>query len=472
MLTRNFKEKVRKLDIRAKITLVISGVMIPTFLLLIFLVYQFIQPTLLREIEQIGISTGRTLAEEMVSQRWLSKNQSETFIENRLREFLYLQPNIRRIEVFVLKPGDVNQVQIASTVEEDPSEISATPPLVPHLQSKLYSDLEPGENGWEILIPIRSSPQKESKIIGTIRLFTSIQLVNRLGGIVSKVTLISGFAGMLVLFFLLNTALRRTIENDRKLREAENQNLFLAKQLHEAERDLMNYEKLAVMGQLTASFAHEIGTPLNAIGGHLGLVRDELSDAPSSTRNRLEIIEGQVSKITEIVKGFLTNTSKPPSQKQLVDPHAVVDRTLSIIRPRLESLGVKVEKNFNRSLGPIRVVPLELEQMLLNLFNNSLDSMKSKGQTTGSLLLMTDSVRKDGLEYLVISVKDSGEGISSKDLPKIMKPFFTTKAPGEGTGLGLTICSDIAHKYGGSLGITSEVGQWTEVQIEIPYSKG
>jgi len=172
------------------------------------------------------------------------------------------------------------------------------------------------------------------------------------------------------------------------------------------------------------------------------------------------------------VKGFLTNTSKPASQKQLIDPHAVIDRTLSILRPRLETLGVQVVKNFNRSLGPIRVVPVELEQILLNLFNNSLDSMKSKGKSAGHLTLKTDSVRKSGREFLVISIRDSGEGIALDDLPKVLKPFFTTKAPGEGTGLGLTICSDIAHKYGGSLSVTSEFGQWTEVQIEIPYSKG
>lgn len=459
-----------KLDLRAKISLVILGVLVPTFLILTLAIHQFIQPTLLREIEQIGITAARTLSSEIVAQRWLTRENPNRFIESKLREFLYLQPNVKRVEVFV-KNADtgVNEL-VASTIEEDPSEKPEIPLLVERVQTRLHDELEAEENGWEILAPIKASSAKEARTVGTVRIYVSIQLVNRLSEILSQVNLIGGLLGMILMFVLLNTALRRTIENDRKLTEAEKQNLALSRQLHETERSLMNSEKLAVLGQLTASFAHEIGTPLNAIGGHLTLLRDEVAEP---ARPRLSIIEGQVRKITEIVRGFLQSTAKPASQRQLVDPHAVIDKTLGIVRPRTEALSVSVEKDFNRDLGPIRMVPLELEQVLLNLVNNSLDSLRSKQERAksglGEIRLATRSQRHSGKEFLVISVHDSGEGIAAKDLAKVVKPFYTTKAPGEGTGLGLTICRDLARKYGGDLFVESEAGKWTEVRVEIPY---
>src|SRR5580698_4120021 len=132
-------------------------------------------------------------------------------------------------------------------------------------------------------------------------------------------TAIAAASSMIALLVGLGYFLRKTIQNDRKLRVAETQNLQLTEQLHEAERQLMTTEKLAVMGQLTASFAHEIGTPLNAIGGHLQLLREDLgqsvgSDARTATTERLAIINGQVTKIESIVKSFLQSTAKPVSQ--------------------------------------------------------------------------------------------------------------------------------------------------------------
>src|SRR5580698_4529885 len=109
-------------------------------------------------------------------------------------------------------------------------------------------------------------------------------------------TAIAAASSMIALLVGLGYFLRKTIQNDRRLREAESQNLQLTEQLHEAERQLMNTEKLAVMGQLTASFAHEIGTPLTAIGGHLQLIKDDLPEnIPSSESNeeRIDIINGQ-----------------------------------------------------------------------------------------------------------------------------------------------------------------------------------
>lgn len=136
-----------------------------------------------------------------------------------------------------------------------------------------------------------------------------------------------------------------------------------------------------------------------------------------------------------------------------------------------------MRRSYDRSLGPIRMVPVELEQLLLNLLNNSIDSLSSKqktdpGASRGIIEVLTSVERKNGKEFLVISVFDTGQGIPQDELTKVLKPFYTTKAPGEGTGLGLAICQDITRKYGGSLSLDSEEGQWARVGIRIPYGKG
>jgi signal transduction histidine kinase len=125
-------------------------------------------------------------------------------------------------------------------------------------------------------------------------------------------------------------------------------------------------------------------------------------------------------------------------------------------------------------MGPVRVVPLDIEQILLNLVNNSLDSLKAKNEARErgkqALELSTQIDQRGGKPWAVVSVYDTGEGIRKGDLSNVLKPFFTTKRPGEGTGLGLTICQQLARKYGGVLEIDSKEGGWTRVTLRLPYS--
>ena len=471
----DLRGKLRKLDLRAKISLALIAVLLPVFTLLGFSAHLIIRPALLREIEQIGISAGKTLASEIIAQRLLQKSERERLIESRVREFLYLQPNIRRIEVFAKDPATGRNILVASSIEEDPAEVKFEAPDVTTILTELQEDPNNPERGWEVWVPIQSDPVKgvEAKSLGAVRVVVSINLVSRLARLSSNVSMGGGAIGLILLFFLLNGALRATIENDRKLREAERENLVLSEQLHEVERNLLNLEKFAVLGQLTATFAHEIGTPLNAIGGHLALLKEEASQKHPQELDRIGIIEGQVAKIEGIVRGFLQTTSKPASQKQLVDPHQIVEKTLSIVRPRVESLGVQIDRDFDRSLGPIRIVPVDFEQILLNLVNNSLDSIRLKAGAKDRRLQLSTRRKKIGtLEGIEVRLRDTGEGIEAGDLERVFQPFFTTKGPGEGTGLGLSICRDLVRKYGGHLGIDSRRGEWTEVVLDLPYRTG
>lgn len=467
----SLRARLRKLDLRAKMSFAILAVLVPVFSVLAFSAHYFVRPTLLREIEQIGVSTAKTLASEIIAQKLLQKSNREVVIESRVREFLYLQPNIRRIEVFAKDPVGGKNILVASSIEEDPEDVKFEAPDVTNIVTELHEDRDGPERGWDVWVPIGGS-LTQSKVIGSIRVVVSINLVSRLARLISNIGILGGIACVILLYFLLTGALRKTIENDRKLREAEQKNLALSEQLHEAERSLLNLEKFAVLGQLTASFAHEIGTPLNAIGGHLSLLKEEVNPSIRSSHDRIGIIEGQLAKIAGIVRGFLQNTAKPVSQRQLVDAHQLIEKTLSIVRPRVESLSVKIDRDFDRSLGPIRMVPVDLEQILLNLFNNSLDSIRSKslGGSARRELSLGTRLRKEGSnEFLNIRIRDSGEGISPEDLGRVFQPFFTTKGPGEGTGLGLSICRDLLTKYHGTVSIKSKEGEWTEVLLDLPY---
>lgn len=467
------KRFARHLDLQAKIGLVLLGVIVPTFVVVTIAQNKLTRPILEEDIRQIGEQSGGRLAAEIVSDRLLQLPKPTPVIEARVQEMLYTQPNIVRIDVIAKDPVTGTPRVVATNIEEDPED-KEVPPAAFDLVEQTASEYKVDENGvgfWDIHVPIEQKiPHSHSRILGAVHVVISTKLVGRFAITLWKATIAAAVFSMFALLLGLGYFLRKTIQNDRKLRQAETQNIQLTEQLHEAERQIMNTEKMAVMGQLTASFAHEIGTPLTAIGGHLQLLKDEIPGEKASSLDRVDIIDGQLQKIEGIVKSFLQSTAKPPSQRQLVDLNQIADKTLRILKPRTESMGVDVKRSYDRNLGPIRVVPLDLEQILLNLMNNSLDSMGSKREKSRAMLEVgTDLSNREGKQWAEISVYDTGEGIKKADLNNVLKPFFTTKPPGEGTGLGLTICQQLAHKYGGHLEIESKESQWTRVKLRLPY---
>lgn len=473
----SFMRRLGKLDLQAKVSLVLALVMIPTFMVVTWVQNQLTRPILEDELKQVGITTGRNLATEILNAHWLGLPNPTAPIEAAIQELIFAQPNIQRIDVTIKDPMTGLGKTIASNVEDDPSQPKTDYPLVEVLQAEYRSE-EGAQAVWEIQVPIEVKSKDlpaQKKFLGTVHVVISTQLVGRIVTALSRTTTVAATVALVLLISALSYFLRRTIANDRLLRQAESQNVALTEQLHEAQRELMNTEKLAVMGQLTASFAHEIGTPLNATGGHLQLLREELSEirASQASVDRLSVIESQLKKIEQIVKSFLQSTAKPTSQTQLVDLNKLVDRTLGIALARLEALGIEVKRDLGADLGPLRAVPLDLEQIVLNLINNSTDSMKAKKEHKRDSRLWieigTRMARQNGRNWAMISVYDTGEGIPKPDIGKVLKPFYTTKRPGEGTGLGLTICQQLASKYGGELVIESKEGAWTRVTVQIPY---
>jgi signal transduction histidine kinase len=434
-------------------------------------------PILEEEIRQIGIHSGKTLAAEIMSGRMLSLPNPGHAIENSLQEVLYTQPDIARIDVIVKDSLTGALKLVATNIDEEPGASPVSLVLVDAVTSEYKVD-ESGFGSWEINVPMehRSRDSRGPKrVMGTVHVVVSTKLVGRMMHTLWKTTATAAAFSVVALIWALRYFLRKTIANDRLLKQAESENFYLTEQLHEAERQLMTNEKFAVMGQLTASFAHEIGTPLNAIGGHLQLLKEEVGPGKlASMDRRFEIVNGQLKKIEGIVKGFLQSTSKPPSQKQLVDINLLLEKTVGIVMPRLNALQTDLKLKFNRNLAPLRAVPLDLEQIFLNFLNNSLDSISAKALNSGQpsryqLEIVSDLVVFSGKQWARVSVYDTGGGIRKGDLKNVLKPFFTTKRPGEGTGLGLTICQQLAQKYGGRLEIESKEGVWARVGLLLPY---
>ncbi|MGZ3729595.1 MAG: sensor histidine kinase, partial [Bdellovibrionota bacterium] len=390
------RRRFARLDLQVKVVLVLILVIAPTYLLVSLLVSQIALPVIEEEMRVLGVHAARSLADEVQTEHLLSAGK-ESELEQKLREIFYMQPSVVQVDAF--RRNDKGAIDLAASTE-DPS-LSVRPPeeVLPDHMLSFRKTFDDGIAYWEIWAPITS----RKKTSGVVRVEVSLQNAAGIERAVSKIMLLAGLANFVLLLAALSYFLRKTVLNDRLLREAESTNIELSKQLREAERQVMMKEKLAVMGQLTAQFAHEIGTPLNAMGGHLQLLQEDIrrvsADAP--WMNRIGIIGDQLDKIAGIVQGFLHSTTKPPSQHQLFDVNQVLEKTLAIVSPRIETLGVKLEKSIDRKLGPVRAVPLDIEQILLNLLNNSLDSIHSKqarNPNASARLEVFTRMKKDGLQ--------------------------------------------------------------------------
>lgn len=463
------RARISRLDLQAKVVLVLFLVIAPTFLLVALAVSQVTLPVIEQEMRMLGVHASRALADDLAAQKLLTPGH-EKELEEKLMQTFYLQPNVVQVEAY--RALEKDRYELAATTD-DPGTASAPPEG--KLPERAVSFRESNENDsgyWAVWTPVRS---RKGALLGAVRMEVSLRAAASLGQAVWKVVSIAGAASIALLLVALSYFLRKTIQNDRKLKQAESQYVELSQQLHEAERQLVMKEKLAVMGQLTASFAHEIGTPLNAVGGHLQLLQEEFraQKAQSGWMKRLEIVSEQLTKIENIVKGFLHTTSSPATQLQLTDLNKVLEKTISIVSPRIDAMGVRLDKTLDHRLVPMRAVPLDIEQVLLNLLNNSLDSLQAKLRAQPSFvprLEVFSHYRREGLrEWLELGVSDYGQGIPRKNIDRVFQPFYTTKAAGEGTGLGLSICQEIAGKYRGKLDIESKEGAWTKVTLRMPY---
>ncbi|HWO00519.1 MAG TPA: ATP-binding protein [Blastocatellia bacterium] len=227
--------------------------------------------------------------------------------------------------------------------------------------------------------------------------------------------------------------------------------------LFEMQRQLTQLERLAAAGQLAAQFAHEVGTPLNLISGHVQLLRARTGD--ERMIKRLDVIAGQIERITEIVRSMLDSTRRPRPELEAVNLNDLLAQILDATQPTLVARNVKLQTRMSEGLPSIPADPDQLQQVFINLINNSLDAMPEGG------MLRVATARNNGV--VVVELSDNGQGIAEEQIELIFDPMFSTKQ-GRGTGLGLTIVKQIISEHNGDVTVESAPGKETTFRISLP----
>jgi signal transduction histidine kinase len=288
------------------------------------------------------------------------------------------------------------------------------------------------------------------------------------------------------------------IENVRLFESVEARTRELAKSLEDlrtAQDRLVQTEKLASLGQLTAGIAHEIKNPLNFVNNFSAVsieLIDELRDALSSARLDLKLrteiseiadmLQGNLDKVVQhgkradsIVKNMLLHSRQGSDEHRVVDINALVEESLNLAyhgaRAERQGFNITLEKSFDPAAGEVDLFPQEITRVLLNLISNGFyaatmrNTEVSDGEYEPTLAAATKSLG-DSVE---IRIRDNGTGIPPEVKEKMFNPFFTTKPAGEGTGLGLSISHDIIVKqHGGSIEVDTQPGRFTEFRIVLP----
>jgi len=259
--------------------------------------------------------------------------------------------------------------------------------------------------------------------------------------------------------------------------------------LKETQSRLVNSEKLASLGELTAGIAHEIKNPLNFVTNFSEITMDLINDFEAevtagnteetialakSIKENLHKIAFHGNRADSIVKSMLQHSRKGTGQKQPTDINVLVDEYFRLsyqgLRAKDKDFNTSMKLELDKNIGNINIVPQDIGRVLLNLFTNAFYSVnqKKKQATKGYEPAVTVSTQKEN-SSIAIRVRDNGFGITQKDMTKIFQPFFTTKPTGEGVGLGLSLSHDIITKgHGGTLNVESKEGEFAEFVIHLP----
>jgi two-component system NtrC family sensor kinase len=279
----------------------------------------------------------------------------------------------------------------------------------------------------------------------------------------------------------------------RNNRQKQKANVVLAKTLSDlksTQSQLIQSEKMASLGELTAGIAHEIQNPLNFVNNFSEVNKELISEMKEEMKNgNLEEanfiandIEANEEKINlhgkradAIVKGMLQHSRSSTGQKELTNINALADEYLRLayhgFRGKEKSFNVEIKTDFDNSIGKINIIPQDIGRVLLNIYNNALYAVseKKKQQPENYQPTISVSTKRSG-NQVYMTVSDNGDGIPQKIVDKIFQPFFTTKPTGQGTGLGLSLSYDILKAHGGEISVNSEEGAFTELVIRLPIN--
>lgn len=286
-------------------------------------------------------------------------------------------------------------------------------------------------------------------ISGPIKKLVSASEQLAAGNLDAKVDLDSGdeFGKLAHRFNQMADALR---ERDERLKEF-------------TKRKIMESERLAIIGQLSANVAHELNNPLQGIVTYasLALEKDTFDDVSRQNINKIVI---QANRCRDIIRGLLDFSRQKKPDIIMCNINSLLQGCISLVENQAIFHNIKVEMNLDQSLPMIVVDPSQIERVFLNLIINATDAMNGAG------ILKITTTLNPSTHCIDIDVKDTGHGISPENVEKIFDPFFTTKETGHGVGLGLAISYGIVQEHHGNLSVASELGKGTTFTVSLPLA--
>jgi PAS domain S-box-containing protein len=298
-------------------------------------------------------------------------------------------------------------------------------------------------------------------------------------------------------FVLIYSDITERKRSETEIRAARDAAEATLRDLRAAQANLIQAEKMASLGQLTAGIAHEIKNPLNFVNNFADLSGELLKElkeaaAPgwaaldegkrSEIDETIELLTGNLEKIGEhgrradgIVKSMLEHSRGVTSERRVVDLNNLIEEALNLAyhgaRAQDQTFNIRMDREFDRDLARIELVPQEMSRVFINLFGNGFYAATKRQQDSdGTEFQPTLTVATRDLgDAVEVKVRDNGTGIPPEIRDKLFQPFFTTKPTGEGTGLGLSISYDIVtQQHGGTITVESEPGAFTEFTVRLP----
>ncbi|HMH34134.1 MAG TPA: ATP-binding protein, partial [Puia sp.] len=301
-----------------------------------------------------------------------------------------------------------------------------------------------------------------------------------------------GLIGIIAIFVIIAALLwRNNFHREKANRQLYRQKQELESTLNElksTQKQLIQSAKMASLGELTAGIAHEIQNPLNFVNNFSEVTKELIDEASlaheagnakevkellSTVRENADKIIHHGKRADSIVKGMLQHSRETKGQKEPTNINTLADEYLRLsyqgFRARDKSFNATLKTDFDPNMDKINIVPQDIARVLLNLYNNAFYASFAKASVASSAFEPIVSVSTKRLpDSIEIRVKDNGNGIPQKILDKIFQPFFTTKPPGQGTGLGLSLSYDIIKAHGGELTVETKEGEGAEFIVQIP----
>jgi signal transduction histidine kinase len=257
--------------------------------------------------------------------------------------------------------------------------------------------------------------------------------------------------------------------NLRRIRAEEEKRSL--EQLGRYQEQLNQASKLASIGELVDTVAHEINTPTGIIAAHADaiIIKENYSD---DIANALKIIRKQTRRISDYTRSILSYSQSIPFLPEPINIEELMNECTYLLDHRFQANNIKVIKNIEPNLSKVVLDKRQMEQVFINLLNNAVDSIKNSGEIKISLNkeIVESELENEKNERIAISIEDNGIGIKDDYIDKIFNPFFSTKSKAQGTGLGLAITKAIVVRHKGKINVTSNEGKGTKFQIYLPIN--